>query len=207
MILYIFITCLSNFHHSYNRITNMMTKLNNNDFVIVKGMDSNNKQIELYDELTHVLSLDSNDYYEGLPEKTIKSFKFIYNNSLFDKYTFLCKLDDDIIIKQLFKFTNLPDYCGRLNNSYDGDRKWHIGKCSKNSIFNTTEYKGYYVPWCLGGNGYFLSRNALKFIILDMNYKNEIYEDLYVAKILHRNNIFPINLPILSDFFYCKDHY
>lgn len=201
-VLYIFITCKVRFDNCYDRIKTMMKDLNSDDFIIVKGGNHEDS----YNSKDHILDLNCNDYYEGLPEKIVKTFRFIYNDSFFNKYTHLCKSDDDIIIKKLFKHSELFDYCGNVRNSYDGMRNWHIGKCSKTSLFNTMEYKGEYVPWCLGGFGYIVSKKIVEFIIQDSNYYNEIYEDVYIGKLLHRNNIFPINIKI-TDYLHSKDHF
>ena len=99
----------------------------------------------------------------------------------------------------------LSEYCGKVNNT-TGNRKWHINRCSKDSLFNITEYSGPYVPWCLGGCGYIISRNSLKILSTDTNYHNEIYEDLYVAKILYDKQINPTNVSDLSRYIYSKDH-
>ena len=200
-LLYVFITCEVRFPKCYDRIKDMMKLLDLEDYIIIKG---GNIQEE-YDIESHILNLNCNDFYEGLPEKIIKTFTFLYNSPLFSKYTHFCKIDDDIEIKNLLTDDILFDYCGHLNNNYDGSRGWHIGRCSENSIFNTTEYKGEYVPWCEGGYGYILSKTVLEFIVKETNYYNEIFEDVYIAKILHSNNVFPVHINI-KHYLYSKDH-
>jgi len=173
------------------------------DYVIVKG-----GSISIpYDPATHILTLSCNDMYEGLPEKVIKAFQYVHDDPAFAKYTHFCKVDEDIVVKALIPTRLLSDYCGRLYNSYIGNRVWHMGKCSPDSRFNKEPYKGIFVPWCLGGNGYFLSRNALKHVIGGIaRAANEIYEDLYVAKLLRAERIMPKNIAGLSQYLFSSDH-
>ena len=202
-ILYIFVSCKSRIESCYTRITNMMNELKSDNYIIVTG---GNKECK-YSQDKHLLELNCNDYYEGLPEKVIKTYKFIYENTLFSNFTHFCKLDDDMIIKELMHNSMLNDYCGKVNNLYSGNRKWHFGKCSKDSFLNTTEYRGPYVPWCKGGCGYIVSINSLKILSNDTNYNNEIYEDLYVAKILREKQIEPTDISDLSMYLHSTQHF
>jgi|TARA_B110000093_G_scaffold176246_1_gene211547 hypothetical protein len=179
----------------------MMNELKTDNYIIVTGGHDEYK----YSQDKHILEINCNDYYEGLPEKVIKTNKFIYESGLFNSFTYFCKLDDDIVIRQLINTSMLSEYCGKVNNM-TGNRKWHINRCSKDSLFNTTEYSGPYVPWCSGGCGYIISRNSLKILSTDTNYHNEIYEDLYVAKLLYDKQINPTNVSDLSRYIYSKDH-
>jgi hypothetical protein len=169
-----------------------MNFLGNKDYLIIKGG---------YPETTinwkfHTLNLECNDFYEGLPEKVIKTYNFIRINTIFSIYSYVCKLDDDMIINTLIPLHILSDYCGYVYK-YQGNRNWHINKCSITSIFNTTPYKGDYVVWCRGGYGYILSKKSLVILTTSSyNYKDDIYEDLCISKILHLNNVFPININI-----------
>ena len=201
MLLYIFVSCKSRIEQCYPRITNMMNELKTDNYIIVTGGHDEYK----YSQDKHILEINCNDYYEGLPEKVIKTYKFIYEIGLFNSFTYFCKLDDDIVIRQLINTSMLSEYCGKVNNM-TGNRKWHINRCSKDSLFNTTEYSGPYVPWCSGGCGYIISRNSLKILSTDTNYHNEIYEDLYVAKLLYDKQINPTNVSDLSRYIYSKDH-
>lgn len=202
MLVYIFISCKARINQCYDRITNMMKKLDSNNYIIVTGGNEENK----YCKDKHLLEIKCNDYYEGLPEKVIKTYEFIYNNEIFNKFTHFCKLDDDMIIKKFINLSIITDYCGKIQN-VNGNRRWHINRCSKDSFFNTQPYTGPYVPWCLGGRGYIISRDSLKVLSIDTNYNNEIYEDLYVAKILLNNKIRPTNIPDLSIYIYSPDHH
>jgi hypothetical protein len=205
-----------------------MENLNSNDFIIVKGLggadtseadtseadtseadtsEADTTVSKNYDKEKHLLTLHCNDYYEGLPEKVVKTFKYIHDNPiLFEKYNYICKLDDDMIIKTLLNENELFDYCGNVRHQ-NGFRNWHIGKCSKGSSFNTSEYSGEFVPWCLGGFGYVVSKKAIEVIKKDTNYFNEIYEDVYIGKILYQNNIIPNSIPNMNKYLYSGDHH
>jgi hypothetical protein len=180
----------------------MMNELKNDNYIIVTGGHDECK----YSQDKHLLEINCNDYYEGLPEKVIKTYKFIYESKIFNNFTHFCKLDDDIVIRQIINTSILTEYCGNVHSTRTGNRKWHINRCSKDSLFNTTEYTGIFVPWCLGGCGYIISRNSLKILSADTNYYNEIYEDLYVAKILRCKKIGPTNISDLSRYIYSRDH-
>jgi hypothetical protein len=199
MILYTFISCKPLIGKCYQRIVDMMRKLNNQHFIIVVGGFEHTE----FSEKDHILKLNCNDYYEGLPEKIIKTYDFINRHERFDMYTHFCKLDDDMVINHLIPVETITDYCGDVCYVTEGPlnelgRRYHINRCSKNSKFNKTKYLGEYVPWCLGGSGYILSRKSLSILSNGKNYYNEIYEDLYVAKLLERKNIYPQIYPNLA---------
>ena len=193
-ILYIFFTHELNFKNVNTRIKNMMNNLNTDDYIIVKGIE----EISYYDKDNKLLNINCNDKYEGLPEKVFKTYKYIINNSEFDNYNYFIKLDDDMIVNKLICENEIRNYnyCGKVNVSYDCNRKWHIGKCSSNSIFNTVDYSGKVVPWCYGGIGYIISRYAIHLIENNTNYKEHIYEDLYIALLLNECKIHPIDINI-----------
>ena len=103
MVLYVFITHQKNLNNCYQRISDMMK----NDFVVVQGGCLE----DFYDEDTNILNLNCNDGYVGLPEKVMKTYHYILKDSRFDKYTHICKLDDDmILIKRIGKVAY--DYSG-----------------------------------------------------------------------------------------------
>jgi hypothetical protein len=198
--LYIFLSCKTRIDNCYDRIIKMMNNLNCYHFIIVVGGD----EYEYYNKHTHILRLNCNDKYEGLPEKVIKTFKHVYYNM--PQYKYICKLDDDVVIRNLLDDVYLYDYCGNVNNSWEGIRNWHIGRCSEDSHFNWNQYTGDYVPWCLGGCGYVVSKNSLQYIVEDTNYCDDVYEDVYIAKLLYKNNIFPQQIWNMTKYIYSKDH-
>jgi len=202
MILYIFISCQKN-KNKHKRIHYMMKILNYSNYIIIMGGFKNTN----YQNKKKILELNCNDFYEGLPEKIVKTYKYICNNKDFNKYSHFCKLDEDMIIKKLLLTDILSDYCG-IVQSVEGNRKWHIGKCSKNSYFNDKEYSGIFVPWCKGGYGYILSHKALEYILQTTNNINSdvIYEDVYIGIILNNNNIYPKIINNLTEYIYSPEH-
>jgi hypothetical protein len=192
-ILYLFITHQKKLQIAKKRINSMMNNLQCSDYLIISG---SNKSELFIDE--KILFINCNDNYDGLPEKVIKMFSFLINNNNFNKYTHFCKLDEDMIVNELINYDEIKnfDYCGNVNRNKNGNRKWHIGRCSPHSKFNNTPYNGVYVDWCMGGYGYIASRIALNNINNDNNYDEHIYEDLYIAILLKDKNIIPENFYI-----------
>lgn len=201
-ILYIFFTHQDNINNIYDRIKNMMNSLNNSNYILVQGGDITNN----YDINTKILSINCNDKYEGLPEKVLKTYKYIVESNMFNQYSHFIKLDDDMIIKNNMDYNLIKNInYGGIVNYGTGNRRWHIGRCSKDSYWNNNEYDGKYTPWCLGGYSYIISRNAINSIKNDSSYKEVIYEDLYIAILLKNKNINPIKINI-SKFFISPDH-
>lgn len=193
MTLYIFITHQKNFNNCYQRIKEMMKT----DFIIVCGgyiKDS-------YDEHLKVLKLNCNDGYAGLPEKVLKSFHYVMSDEIFSKYTHFCKLDDDMIVVKRFGLIE-GDYFGKVHHG-DGNRNWHRGRC--NNFWDQMSYNGEFVPWCMGGFGYVVSRNALLKCLPNFDYINHIYEDVYIGEILKKVDINPINTDI-KNYLVSPDH-
>ena len=200
-ILYCFITHQRNIFNSFPRIVDMMQSLDIKDYLLCYGgvrseYDANNK----------ILQIMSNDYYEGLPEKVVKMFNFISKHNELNKFSHYIKLDDDITIMQ--QVNNITDdYCGIIYSPSNMNRVYHIGRCSKDSKFNNMTFEGEAAKsWCLGGNGYVLSNKAMNIVSQDTDYYNEIYEDMYVAKILKRNNIEPKDFPHIRDYLSSPHH-
>lgn len=157
-----------------------------------------------------LINLKCNDYYEGLPEKMICLYDFIMQNNHFDEFTHIMKTDDhdnyfdkNSIEKTEKIIQDLPQdyhYFGKnvfsVNSS--NNRKWHFNKVSKDSYWDNKIYNGKYVQWCDGGSSYIVTRYAINCILkeynttnLDVLYKNEIYEDLCIAKCLYNHKIYP----------------
>jgi hypothetical protein len=202
-ILYIYFTHRLNLDKVYNRIINMMKNYNSDDFVIVQGGFENNS----YNKDKKILNINCNDKYEGLPEKVFKTYKYLIESSEFNHYTHFFKLDEDMIINKLInKNTYNNINFGGIIQSCAGNREWHLGKCSQNHYYNTNSYKGIYVPWCLGGYGYIISKYAIDLIQNDTKYFEHIYEDLYIAIILFEKNIKPVNINI-KEFAISPEHY
>jgi hypothetical protein len=197
MILYIFITHQNNINNCYNRIKNMMDKIDNN-FIIVQGGTSKDE----YCEKTKILSLNCNDKYLGLSEKVAKTFNFILNNDIFNNYTHFVKLDDDMqVIKKLDTIEH--DYIGRRIGTRI-NRKHHF-KRNTGTFWDKTEYLADFKPWALGGFGYIVSRKALKKIMPNHDYLFYLYEDVYIGVLLHKVGIEPVKLE-LKNYFFSPEH-
>jgi len=203
-LLYIFFTHKLNIDKVYDRITNMMKQYNSDDFIIVQG----GFEYDSYDKDKNILNIQCNDKYEGLPEKVFKTYKYLIDSQDFNTYTHFFKLDEDMIINNLITkdvYNNI-NFGGKINICIGkGMRDWHFGKCSPDHYYNTKEYEGIYVPWCLGGYGYIISRYAINLIQNDTKYFEHIYEDLYIAIILLENNISPVNINV-KDFVISPEH-
>lgn len=192
-ILYFFITHKKNLEKVYQEKRKYL-----NFSIIVCGGD----ETKYYSE-KKILFIDCNDLYEGLPEKIIKTLKFLVEYENFKNYTHFVKLDENIEIKCLIPYYQIKNinYAGNVQ-SIAGNRKWHFNKCSPNSKFYNTEYKGIYVPWCKGGYGYIISRGAINLIKDVSDYQNHIYEDLYLAITLKGKGIPAIDFNTNTYFFY-----
>lgn len=173
------------------------------EYVVVKGGHEDH-----YSRNDKVVTVNCNDKYEGLPEKVLKTFRYITNTQCFDKYTHFVKLDEDMKVIRPIPPEMLCEikYDGNFQRT-EGNRKWHIGKCSSNSRWNNLEYKGPYVPWCKGGYGYIISRCSIDKIKNDETYEEHIYEDLYIALLLNNRKIYPTSKVKLSTFFKSPDHH
>ena len=193
MVLYVFITHQKNIENCYQRISDMMV----DDFVVVQGGCIEDS----YDEDKRIISLNCNDGYVGLPEKVMKTFHFLMRDDRFDKYTHFCKLDDDMkVIKRFGKIEG--DYFGAVS-MHEGNRKWHMGRCG--GVWDKVPYVGEYVPWCLGGFGYVVSKESLNKIIPNYNYLGHVYEDLYLAIELNKVGVYPQPINI-KEFLVSPDH-
>jgi hypothetical protein len=160
-----------------------------------------------------ILYLNCNDYYEGLPEKMICAFDAILRIDKFKNITHVLKSDDhdNLFTKENIKDISFNsqiaklDYVGqRINyskNISNTSITWHFKKCSEDSYWSNRQYRGEYTDWLDGGESYILSRNALEKINSEYSSKDKdnvsrvhIYEDLMVALILKKFNIYPIKL-------------
>lgn len=207
MILYVFISCQTHLESHYERISEMMQKHNYKDYIyVVGGVEEIN-----YNEERRILSLNCNDFYEGLPEKVLMCYQYLFSAEQFRGFKYFCKLDIDMVIKKLFTKDLLSDYCGKINRKGKGNRSWHMGKCSqskKGKRFNNTPYKGTFPDWSLGGYGYILSRKALKILGTEINIRNaenEIFEDVFIGKLLE-NKIRAKDIKHLKQYIISPDH-
>ena len=204
MILYAFITCQARISGCYDRIVSMMTEKKISDYIIVLGGGI----VDSYDPITRILHLACQDTYEGLADKIISMFCYIKNHREFDQYQYICKVDEDMIVQAPLNPTDLSDYCGFVQR-HPGNPYWHIGRCSPDSPHNTRPYQGPYVPWCLGGHGYVVSKNAVFMLANDIyrkEAKDEIFEDVYVGRVLKSHGIEPRDILNFRSFVYSPEH-
>ena len=168
------------------------------NFVVIQGGFIK----ESYDDEKSVINLNCNDSYIGLPEKVMKSFHFLISDDRFSEYTHFCKLDDDMDVVK--RFENISgDYLGNVHYG-DGSRQWHMGRCG--NFWDKVPYLGEFTPWCMGGFGYIVSRNALEKIVPNFNYLDHIYEDVYIGLVLKKAGLEPINLINIKDYLVSPDH-
>jgi hypothetical protein len=176
------------------------------NLIIVKGGLTKEK----YNLKDKILSLNCNDYYDGLPEKTISVIDVFLKNPSFKEFTHILKVDDHDTFfddKTIGKIENIKikpedDYVGQriwVSSSGKLSSKWHIqsGQCKENSYWSNREYKGE-IPnsFARGGQAYILSRNAMQQInkVYSMNDLEElskihIYEDVMVGLLLEKAGI------------------
>lgn len=179
MTLYVFITHQKNIKNCYDDIKDMMVS----DFIVVQGGFVK----DVYDEEKRILNLNCNDGYAGLPEKVMKTFHYLISDDRFSEYTHFCKLDDDMKVIKRFDILE-DDYLGNVHY-VDGSRNWHMGRCG--NFWDKVPYMGEFKPWCMGGFGYVVSRNALEKALPNFNYIDHIYEDLYIGLLLNSVGVEP----------------
>lgn len=111
-----------------------------------------------------VLHLDAPDDYEGLPQKTLATIRWVHDHT---PYSHMIKVDDDCFVDPDTFFLDLAfrkfDYYGRsLTRSFGQmDRAWHCAKSvslrGRNELDKSPEPSTY----ADGGSGYVLSRRAM----------------------------------------------
>lgn len=189
--LYCFVSHQSAVIKDSERLKIMCNAANIKDYLLVCG----NSYADKIDN--NILYLDCDDTYEGLPEKINRMFDYVSKN--YTHYDYFGKLDRLTYIKEpLPKQLMSGDYCGswvKVKDGFDGDRKWHFGKCSKGSVWNKKLYPGKFIPWCRGW-AYFLSPKAAQIVGQNPPRSDyHIYEDLYVSEtLLNYGSITPRNI-------------
>lgn len=198
-VVFLFISCKKNYNR-HKFIEMMCYQLNIANYYFVVGCDSKSSIKSKY------MYIQCNDHYEGLPEKCIKTFKFVYECNLHLQFKHFVKIDDDISIYDTICLQNLPDhdYMGfQYLNSKIMDSRWHKNKCFDQSYnkrnFNFINYlmkKRLPVVEDLsyfnGGAIYIFNKNALKCLYeFEENVYDYMYEDVIIAYILRMGGIFP----------------
>lgn len=190
MTLYVFITHKANLDRCRTRISEMMKSKysDESDYVIVTG----GALRDHYDEESRTIHLNCNDKYVGLPEKVMKTFNFLISDERFGRYSHFAKLDDDMIVDRRLEVLD-GDYIGNVHH-VDGNRQWHVGRCG--NFWDRIPYIGDFKPWCMGGYGYVVSREALEKITPNHDYLDHIYEDVYIGLLMHGAGIIPVQIDI-----------
>jgi hypothetical protein len=167
------------------------------DYVVITGGSIKDE----FDEEKRILYLNCNDKYVGLPEKVMKTFNFLISDERFSQYTHFVKLDDDMKVLKRFETID-GDYMGNVHY-VDGNRGWHVGRCG--NFWDKIPYFGEFKPWCMGGFGYVVSRDAIEKITPNHDYLDHIYEDVYIGILMNKAGISPKMIDIKS-FLFSPDH-
>ena len=155
----------------------------------------------------YALQVRARDDYENLLHKVLLFFHVAH---LLD-FDYAVKVDDDTFVyaPQLTKqvrWKSLDYGCVQPSSSVSNMRKyysrtWHHGKC-ENKFYNTYRYElDFDSRFCLGAPGYVLSRRATSLLskFYSANFSDncrayEIYEDVFLGKLLRRYKIYPQRL-------------
>jgi len=183
-------------------ICNMMNNIGYDNYLIVVGGSVDGINIDIKN---HILYLNCDDSYAGLPEKMNKLYKYVYSLLNIKHIT---KLDRTVIVDNIIEYDTIKDidYGGRIVKfiNHPKSSTYHFGKCDENSVWYNKSFTGLEIPYCLGDT-YILSKKAVGLIAEDNDYSNHIYEDYYVGTILYKNQIIPQNINIRK-YFYDSDH-
>ena len=209
-ILYIFFSWKGNIKNCYNRIVNMMSNINYQHYIIVTGGEKET----YFDNSKNRLYMKCNDFYEGLPEKVLETFKYLYKNKWTEKYDYFCKLDDDMIIKNILSLkkntVHYTGYCilGDSAKKHLISRTWHFNKCTPGSYHDKRPYSGDFIDFCAGGYGYVLSAHSIEQLKDAELCKEDILEDLTIAILLKKKHIIPTpaNYKIWKKCMYSPEH-
>jgi len=141
-----------------------------------------------------ILNIQCQDTYEAFIVKVVLAYQYVYDNLDFN---FVLKIDDDchLITKYLDRL-DLSDYMGiNVMINYSMDRSWHINKCS-DERYTKFYNKPIVSRWAGGGYSYILSKKAIGYIIDQIPYIIDEYdnfeyefEDKRIGDILFFNGI------------------
>jgi hypothetical protein len=197
MILYAFITHQTHLAETSHRITAMMQQMPEAYLIACGGYAE-----EGFDPVTRILRLACDDTYAGLPQKVTHLCRAFAWRHEFKDFSYLVKLDEDMAIIAPVPEHFCVEYGGHTQK-HRGRRDYHLGKCPGSS-WNTQRYDGPFLPWNRGGYGYILSKKAAALVAENRIVDGEIYEDLMVAKILAKQGIQPIQLPVQQFWISCQ---
>ena len=143
--------------------------------------------ISEFESITHVFKIDDHDTV--FDSDTIGKLSLVLKNRKMD----YCGQNINFMGERL----NSYHIVGNAFTTSKVDNTWHYNKSPKTSRWYNAPYLGDYAPWIDGGCGYVLSRKAMRLIEctykgrMDEIYQHYIYEDLMVALILRKYNIYP----------------
>ena len=115
-----------------------------------------------------VLALDVPDDYEGLPQKTLATIKWVHDNT---EFAHILKVDDDCFVNVPAFFLGYSfrkfDYYGRRLTRWMGqmDRAWHMGKSTSKRGQLQLDKSPEPSTYADGGSGYTLSRRAMAAVL------------------------------------------
>ena len=115
-----------------------------------------------------VLHVDAPDDYEGLPQKTLATIRWVHDNT---RFAHLLKIDDDCFLNVEEFFHSLSyrkfDYYGRVLTRQAGqtDRAWHNEKSTSARGRMELDKSPEPSTYTDGGSGYALSRTAMAAVI------------------------------------------
>ena len=115
-----------------------------------------------------VLHLDAPDDYEGLPQKTLATIRWVHDNT---RFAHLLKIDDDCFLNPDVFFNGLSyrkfDYYGRILTRHAGqtDRAWHNEKSTSDRGRFELDKSPEPSSYADGGGGYTLSRRAMAAVL------------------------------------------
>jgi len=192
MILYTYISDNKKINKHISTIENNMRKLNYSHYrIFYCGINQNIQN-------KHVVYFDCDDNYEGLPNKIHSLASYLVSSDLKNYYSHIYKIDGTNNPKKIIEYLPNQDYYGYIlkqTNVPEYRRKYHFGRCSEQSGWNSKKYDGEFVPYCAGGYGYVLSFKSLECIANNPNDPDkDIYEDLYVSQTLLKCDIKPYHI-------------
>ncbi|OIQ44741.1 MAG: hypothetical protein BM558_06680 [Roseobacter sp. MedPE-SW] len=130
-------------------------------YVIIVGNGDGRKE----GDIVHV---DAPDNYEGLPQKTLATIRWVYENT---RFSHLLKIDDDCFLNPDVFFHGQSyrkfDFYGRILTRRPGDmdRAWHNEKSTSDRGRLELDKSPEPSTYTDGGTGYALSRTAMAAVI------------------------------------------
>lgn len=147
-----------------------------------------------------VLYVKANDFYEGLAEKVSAAIEYIYTQTSIQH---VLKIDDDCYVNATsliqFPYWRFDYVGGGISGGRDAIFNWHAGKCRNEQLnrllVNTSEI----ARWYGGGFSYFLSRKAIKEILVQKRIVDRtLYEDYAIGRALAAVGLFSDNATMMT---------